>query len=722
MTTQQTGGTPPVARQEPFQHTQHGVARPDPYHWMHDAGSAEVLGHLAAERAWYDASVAHLRSLVTDLKSEMVARVPATDRSPAWNRRRFSYYTLTPAGREYPRICRMIRHDPMSFSTESSGGTQSGDDIRTTPSDAPEVLLDVAELAEGKDYLELGVTVVSPDEGHLAYSADATGDEVYRLRFRDLTTGEDLAEEVPRTYYGGAWSADSQWFFYTVHDAAYRPFQVWRHRIGSPVADDVLVAEELDERFELRVRGTRSGDWVVVWAESNTTAETWLVDAHDPTAPPRRAGGRRDGVRYRVDHRRHEGGDDLLVVVDDRVEGRLLLAPVPGPEGHDWTAWREARPENPAEHLERADAFGGGVVLALRTGGAHLLRVVPHDDLAAPGRDVTSAVAAGGVHLARTTEYDVDRVLVRDESWLAPPVWSEVSLATGERTEVLRHEAPGFDPGDYLTERVELPAPDGTAVPASVMRHRDTPLDGSAPAVLYGYGAYGYTFEPEWDPALPSILDRGVVWVHAHVRGGSEGGRAWYLDGKLDRKQHTFDDLVAVADGLADRGLVDPARIASRGLSAGGLLQGAVFSQRPDRWRAVVAEVPFVDVVTTMFDEATPLTITEWEEWGDPRVRAEFDAMLAWSPYDNLPPAGGRPDLLVTGAVHDPRVMVREPAKWVAALRDSDPEWSPRCLFRCEVGAGAHVGPSGRFGHLAYEAEVYAWLLDRLGLTEEASS
>jgi len=603
----------------------------------------------------------------------------------------------------------------VSEPTISAHDSGPDNDFRTHPSESDETLLDVTELAEGTDYCELGVTLVSPDETVLAYSVDHEGDEVYALRFRDLATGDDLDELVARSYYGGAWSADSQWFFYSVHDAAYRAFQIWRHRLGSPVADDVLVLEEPDERFELLPRASRSGDWVVLMSEANMTSEVWLVDAHDPESAPRSVGGRREGVRYRVDPRRTEAGQDVLIVVDDRVECRLMVAPVPGPEGQDHTAWQEARPEHPAEQLRRADAFAGGVVLALRAGGRHLLRVLDHDDLAGPGRDLTASTPGGGLHLARTTDYDTAAILVEDESWLSPPVWSEVDLRTGERTEVLRRDAPGHDPDAYDVQRHELPSADGTPVPATVMRHRDTPLDGTAPAVVYSYGAYGYTFEPEWDPALPSLLDRGVVYVHAHVRGGSEGGRAWYLDGKLAAKQHTFDDHVAVADGLAAAGLVDPHRIGSRGLSAGGLVQGVVFSQRPERWRAVVAEVPFVDVVTTMFDETTPLTITEWEEWGDPRIREQFGWMLAYSPYDNLPPAGGRPDLLVTGAVHDPRVMVREPAKWVAALRDSDPEWSPRCLFRVEMGAGAHVGPSGRFGHLAYEAEVYAWLLDRLG-------
>ncbi|QZY30602.1 prolyl oligopeptidase family serine peptidase [Nocardioides coralli] len=708
---------PPTAPREPHEHRQHGVSRPDPYWWMHQE-SPELLAHLAAERAWYDGSVAHLDSLTERLTAEMSARLPATELSPRWRRMRFSYYTSTPEGSDYPRIMREFRNDRVATPGESLPEGAESDEIRDAV-DGPTVLLDVASLRTDSDYLELGLTLVSPDENLLAYSADTTGNEVYRLRFRDLTTGEDLEEEVPRTYYGGAWSADSRWFFYTVHDQAYRPHQVWRHRLGTPVADDVLVLEEPDARFELRLRQARTGDWVVIWAESNTSAEAWLVDAHQPESAPRSTGGRRDGIRYRVEHRRTPDGEGLLVVAEDRVEGRLMTAPVPGPGGQDWTSWEEARPEDADEHLIQADAFAHGVVLSVRTRGQHLLRLVRHDDLAGRGIEVASTMSGGGVHLARNTDYDATAVTVEDEAWLSPPVWSDVDLATGASTEVLRREAPGYVAADYVTERYEFPSADGTLVPASVMRHRRTPLDGTAPAVLYGYGAYGYTFEPEWDPALPSLLDRGVVWVHAHVRGGSEGGNAWYLAGKLDRKQRTFDDHVAVADGLAAAGLVDARRIATRGLSAGGLLQGAVFSQRPDRWAAVVAEVPFVDVVTTMFDEATPLTITEWEEWGDPRVREEFDAMLAWSPYENLPPAGVRPDLLVTGALHDPRVMVREPAKWVAALRASDPAWSPRCLFRCEVGAGAHVGPSGRLGHLRYEAEVYAWLLDRLEMTEE---
>ncbi len=354
-------------------------------------------------------------------------------------------------------------------------------------------------------------------------------------------------------------------------------------------------------------------------------------------------------------------------------------------------------------------------MLSFRSGGRHRLRVTSLD--LSDGLVVDPVADGWAVQLGHNQDFNARSLTVVDQSYVHPAVWSDVDMDTGERTERHRQLAPGHDPSSYVCETRSFPSADGTPVPATLVRHRDTPLDGTAPALLYGYGAYEAVDEPEWEPALPSLLDRGVVFVHTHIRGGGENGRRWWLDGHLEHKQHTFDDHIAVADGLA--GLVDGSRLASRGLSAGGLLQGAVFSQRPDRWRAVVAEVPFVDVVTTMLDADIPLTITEWDEWGDPNKPEEFAWLLAYSPYDHLPPAGSRPDLLVTGALHDPRVMVFEPAKWVAALRESDPDWSPRCVFRAETGAGAHVGPSGRFARLGYEAEVYAWLLDRL-LTGES--
>ena len=630
----------------------------------------------------------------------MKSRVPATDRSVSWRHQGRYYYTLLPAGREYTQL---LRDFDLAGKTGSS-----------------QLLLDANLLADDSGYLELGVLSVSPDERLLAYSVDRTGDEVYELRFRDLETGEDRADVVPRSYYGCAWSADSAYFFYTVHDEAYRPFQVWRHAIGTSYDEDVLVLVEPDERFELSVRATRSGGLVVITTENRDTREVWVVDAARPLEPPRSVGGRRPGVEYDAEHAVLPDGTDTLLIVtnDDAQEFRLARCPVPRDADQDHLSWEPVRPEEPSERLERVDAFATHVVLSFRSDVRHRLRVLPLDALDSPGFVIDPLFEAGTVDQTHNEHFEATAVTVVDESYVHPPVWSDVDLRTGVRTERHRQDAPGHDPDDYVCETHHFPSPDGTQVPTTLVRRRDVPLDGTAPALLYGYGAYESCDDPAWDPALPSLLDAGVVFVATHVRGGGEGGRRWWLDGHLAHKQNTFTDHIAVADGVA--GLVDGSRLGTRGLSAGGLLQGAVLSQRPDRWRAVIAEVPFVDVVTTMFDPSIPLTINEWDEWGDPRRQEEFEWLLAYSPYDHLPPAGRRPDLLVTGAVHDPRVMVHEPAKWVAALRDSDPEWSPRCLFRCETGAGAHAGPSGRFARLDYEAEVFAWLLDSLGVTTDA--
>ncbi len=708
------------------------MSRPDPYAWLRDVGSEAALAHLAAERTWYDAATGHLASLVEELQSEMVGRTPATDSSVSCRRRVCSYYTRLPAGSDHRQLLRDFNTPSAQPTRDPASDAVVGDGFRRDT----QLLLDTADLADGSSYVELGLTAVSPDERLLAYSYDVRGDEVYRLRFRDLETGTDLEDDVPRSYYGGAWGSASDHFLYTVHDESYRPFQLWRHRVGTPASEDTLVLEEPDPRFELRVRQARSGRLAVAWVRASDTSEVWVLDTADPTATPRSVGGRRPGVTYHAEHAvLPDGSESLLVVTDDGApEFRLMRAPVPRSADQDHAAWEELLPERPAERLERVDAFAGHLVLSLRTGGERRLRVcaldVPGSGAAGlevglrvgseVGIEVRPMFAAGTLHLGPNVSYDATTIVVADGSYIHPWVWSDLDLSTGERTERHRQQAPGHDPERYVCERMQLPAPDGVPVPTTVVRRRDIPLDGSAPALLYGYGAYEYSFEPEWEAGLPCLLDRGVVFVHAHVRGGGEGGRGWYLDGRMSRKQNTFSDHVAVADGLAASGLVDGDRIATRGLSAGGLLQGVVFSQRPDRWRAVVAEVPFVDVVTTMFDAGIPLTPQEWAEWGDPRREEEFRWLLAYSPYDNPPPAGGRPDLLVTGAVHDARVMVWEPAKWVARLRETDPEWSPRCLFRVETGAGAHTGPSGRYAHLAYEAEVQAWVLDRLGVADPA--
>lgn len=699
---------PPEARRDPVERTDHGVTRVDDYAWMREIDRPEVREHLESERAFYDAATSHLRPLVATLASEMSRRVPAVETTSApWRLEAFSYYMQTPTGSEYPQLFRTIDKFDIDSPADSAGKVELSHGFMTSGS----LLLDPAELAEGSSYVELGLSLVSPDERLLAYSVDRTGDEVYELRFRDLGTGVDLADRLPRTYYGGAWSADATAFFYTVHDEKYRPYQVWLHRLGTPAGSDVLVLEEPDERFELQVRRARSGDVAFAWAESRDTSEVWVLDTHHPETPPRSVAPRRKGVLYSCEHARTAAGDELLIVTNDGApEFRLVAAPLATPGREHW---REVVAERKDRRLHTVDAFAGHLVLGYRAMDSHLLTVLPLDGAAE--YDVRPSARYGTIRLDRNELFSATTITVAEESYTDPVSWDVVDLGTGARRRLLEREVPAYDATSYLTERRSFPSTGGVEVPVTIVRHRDVPLDGTAPCLLYGYGAYEAVFEPEFDPALTVLLDHGVVFAHAHLRGGGEGGRGWWEDGRLAAKQHTFDDHVAAARGLG-AGLVDPRRIVTRGLSAGGLLQGAVFSQAPDLWAGVVAEVPFVDVVTTMCDASIPLTVNEWDEWGDPALEDEFRWMLAYSPYDNIPPAAGRPPLLVTGALHDPRVMVWEPAKWVAALRTTDPEWSPRCLFRCETGAGAHVGPSGRFAHLHYEAEIYAWVLDRCGM------
>ncbi|MEJ7706866.1 MAG: prolyl oligopeptidase family serine peptidase [Nocardioidaceae bacterium] len=403
----------------------------------------------------------------------------------------------------------------------------------------------------------------------------------------------------------------------------------------------------------------------------------------------------------------------LVVTNDEAQEFRLMSAPLEQPGRSHWT---ELLAEDPAERLYDVTAFSGHVVTTLRRDGVLMARSfrIAEDGALVEAVDLAPSYEAGTLELADNELFETDEIHVVEQSYTQPKSWYAVDLDSGERRLLRKQDVPSYDAGSYVSERRRVPLGD-VEVPVTIVRRVDTPLDGSAPCLLYGYGAYEASFEPEFDAALTALLDRGVIWAHAHIRGGGEGGRRWWLDGHLAHKQNTYSDHVAVADFLAD-GLVDGTRIVTRGLSAGGMLQGVVFSQAPQRWTGVIAEVPAVDILTTMLDPSIPLTINEWDEWGDPRKPDEYQWLLAYSPYDNVPPAGVRPDLLVTGALHDPRVMVWEPTKWVAELRHTDPDWSPRCLYRVELGEGAHVGPSGRYAHLRYEAEVYAWALDRFGL------
>ncbi len=683
---------PPVAPPRP------ALAGGDPYAWMRDTSDPAMREYLAAERAYYEQQMARTGAVRDKLVAEMSARVAPASESVSWRRGEFEYFTRTLAGRNYGQVCR-----------------------RAAPGTAPQVLLDENLLPGdpegGGGYVALGVREVSPDGTLLAYSADFDGDEVYQLRIRDLASGADLVtpagrpERIERTYYGLAWSADSRSLLYPVTDAAYRPYQVWRHHIGTDPAHDELVFEEHDQRFEVTVRASRSGAYLFLETACRDTTETLVIPAAVAGGEPSVLLARRTGVEYRAEH---GGGEFFLVTNDEAAEFRLLRGP-----DHGRGPWSEVIGGSAGTRLVSCDVFGRYLVVTQRRGAATQLRVL--DRRTGEQRLIQAAGPHVALALAVNEEYGTDAVTVRTQSLIDPPSWHDVDLASGGWRLRHREEVPGYDPGRYRTERISATAPDGEAIAVTLAYRAGLARDGSAPCLLYGYGAYESCEWPEFSLPVASLLDCGYLYAVAHVRGGGEGGRRWWLAGRLDRKRTTFTDFIAVADALAAGGWAAGDAIVCRGLSAGGLLTGAVYSMAPQRWRAVVAEVPFVDCVTSMSDPTIPLTINEWDEWGDPRDPVARAYLASYSPCDNVP-VGERPDLLVTGSLHDPRVLVHEPAKWVARLRATDPAGGAgasgatgpagRVLFRAELGAGAHVGPAGRYDKLAYEAEILAFILD----------
>ncbi|MGH2856115.1 MAG: S9 family peptidase [Solirubrobacteraceae bacterium] len=695
--TADTGMCPPEAERRPHVRELHGIADHDDYAWMRGSDDPAFHAYLAAERAYYNARMRPLGALARTLADETAGRFPSgPDDSVAWERDGFVYRTRVPEGADEEQLLRARPGGP-----------------------GEEVILDVNMVAAATGFAELGVREPSPDGALLAWSADTSGAEIYELRIRDLATGEDLPEIISRTYTGVAWSADSRFLFYLVPDDLNRPWQVWRHEVGTSADGDERVLEEPDQRFELTLHRSRSGGLAVIAAASRDTTEVSVIGLDAPLQDPKLIEPRERAVEYRIDQRRESGA--LYVVTDaGEPEFTLMRASVdaPGREGWEPVACPSVAPARRDTRLISCDVFARHLLLTLRRDGGLLLAITDHDGGGV--REVAPAVSAGMIEVEHAEDYGRGTVIVKEQSLVVPPVWSELDLSSGSRRPLKRLEVPGYDPARYRTQRLAAPAPDGTLIPVTIARARSVALDGSAPCLLYGYGAYEASSEPEFDRSLFSLLDRGVIYAIAHVRGGGEGGREWWQQGRLQSKPTTFSDYVAVADWLAgapqsaEGPLVDPRRIVTRGLSAGGLLQGAVYSMRPDRWCAVVAEVPFVDVVTTMLDPSIPLTINEWDEWGDPRDADDHAVMRSYSPYDN-PPAGPRPPLLVTGAVNDPRVRIHEPAKWVARLRATGGD-SERVLFRAELDVGAHSGPSGRSAQIRYEAEVQAFILDAMGI------
>ena len=664
----------------------------DDYAWMRDVEDPALHTYLVAENAHTDRATAHLSALRRAVYDELSSVLPDEDRSAPWRRGRWVYFTRRRKGQQYAVHCR----SPV----ENLDGTDA------TP--AEQVILDENALAQGHSYLDLGVLESSPDGNLLAFSVDHDGDEVFTLQVRDLRSGELLPNRLTNTYYGLGWSAAGDSFLYTTLDDSFRPDRVWRHVLDTSQEEDEVVWHEPDRRFELTVESSRSGALLFLDARSRDTAETRVVLTDDLSSPPLVVAPRRPGVDYAVDHQ----GDRLLIVTDDTgPEFRLAQAPLAGePAG-----WTEVLAHSARTRVESVDAFADHLVVTEREGGSVRLRIL--DSAGATVRLVTADAPWTTVRLGRNEDYAADAVRIVREGWTDPPTVLDHDLATGAETVVHRQEVRGEPPESYACTSVEVVAADGTEVPMTlVSRARPSGQDGARPCLLYGYGAYEASLDPEFWPELRPLLDRGFLIAVAHVRGGGERGRQWWLAGRLRSKRNTFTDFVSCARHLVDNGMTAPELLVARGISAGGLLMGAVLHLAPELFAAVVAEVPFVDVVGSMLDDTLPLTVNEWDEWGDPRDPDDYAYLRGYSPYENLP-GPARPALLVTASRHDPRVSVHEPAKWVARMR-SDGQGDAPLLLRTALGAAAHTGPAGRYDAWRHEAFLLAFVLDAVGLAQ----
>ena len=647
---------------------------------MRDVDDPDLLDHLQAENAAAEAFFAPLGSTIQDIFDEIRSRVQETDMSTPVEFGNWWYVTSTTEGASYP-----VHHR----------GPTAGEA-------ATHVLLDENVEAAGHEYFELGSFDVSMDHRFVAWSMDTVGDEHFTLRIRDLETGVDLEDRIDDTSNAGvAWSRDGAWIFYVTHDAQERPATVWRHRIGTPPADDVVVHDETDERFFVTIGSTRSDDWIVIQAASRTSSEVLLVDTDRPTDAAAPVLPRRDDVEYGIDH----WGDSFVMHTnDDAVDFRVLIADDTVDLG-DPDRWTELIAHVPGRRIDGVEAFAGHLVVHEWVDAQPRLRLVFRDRTE---RVVDLGPEPHDVEPAANPQWTTESLRFTVQSLTTPTTLYEEHVTTGDRVLLRRIPTPNVDLDAYRARRVWATAPDGTEVPLDVVHHVDTELDGTAPGVLYGYGAYEASIPPWFSVARLSLLDRGFVWALAHPRGGGELGRQWYLDGKLLAKPNTFGDMIACAEHLVADGVVDPARLAIRGASAGGLLVGACMTMRPDLFASVVAEVPFVDIVNTMSDPTLPLTVTEWEEWGDPRAEPYASCMLGYSPYDNTVDAE-YPALYVTAGLNDPRVSVHEPAKWVARLRDVSTGTAP-IVLRTELVAG-HGGPTGRYDAWRDEARTLAFVI-----------
>ncbi len=675
---------PPVAAVRPHIDTVHGIERVDNYYWLRNRGDSAVLAYLEAENAYTESMMEHTEKMQELLFAEMKGRIKETDMTVPYRYMDYYYYARTEEGKQYGIFCR-------------KRGTL----------DAPEeVLLDINLLAEGHDYYNVGAHEISPSQQILAYTFDTAGAETYTLVVLNLENREYFADTVPNVS-SLAWAADNRTLFYTVEDETRRPYRLYRHVLGTPPADDELVYEEADEAYYMGLAETRSREYLVMMLGSQVTSETWFLKSDNPSGSFKVMAPREQNVEYMVDHQ----GDKFYITTNkDAVNFRLMSAPVTDPSPANWT---EVLPARDSVKLEGVDCFKDYLVIYERDRGLPAIRIRQVSDGAEHyvqfDESIYSAYPAGN------PSYDATLLRYDFQSLLTPSSVYDYNMATRERKLLKQEEVLGrYVRENYVQERAWATAPDGTRIPISLCYHKGVQRDGRNPLYLYAYGAYGYATEPWFSSGRLSLLDRGFVWAIAHVRGGGDLGRPWYEDGKMLRKKNTFTDFIACGEYLVEQGYTSHDRLVINGASAGGLLIGAVVTMRPGLARVAVAEVPFVDVINSMLDESIPLTVTEFEEWGNPKDREYFDYMLSYSPYDNVA-ATDYPAMLVTAGLNDPRVQYWEPAKWVAKLRATRAD-DDLLLLKTNMDAG-HGGASGRYDFLKEVAFEYAFIFNVLGIS-----
>jgi len=707
---------PPVADRRPVTIERHGRARTDDYEWLRDKAAPDVTAYLEAENGYAEERTAHLSDLRRSIFEEIKARTRETDLSVPSRSRGYWYYGRSFEGRAYGASCRVPVSDPSDW-TPPRPAEDCTPDQPALPGE--EVLLDLNGLAEGHEFFSLGGSSVSPDTTLLAYSTDVVGDERYTLQVKDLGSGELLTDEITGVIGGATWDRDGENLYYTTVDESWRADKIWRHRLGTTQADDELVHHETDGRFFVGVGRTRSDRFLVIAAGSKTTSEYRFLDADAPELGWRVFAERREGLEYSLDHA-VLGGQDRFVVLHNHTgpDFELSSAPVAPTPAEDW---EPLIAHDPSVRLEDVDAFASHLVVHQRSGGLTQVRIV---ELGAdgPGDDYLVDFHSGvySVGTAGNPAFEQPTVRIGYTTLAVPASVYDYDVRTRELTLLRRTPVlGGYDPDDYEEHRLWATAEDGERVPVSVVCRRGSREDvgGGArpvPTLLYGYGAYETSIDPYFSIARLSLLDRGAAFAIAHVRGGGEMGRRWYDDGKMAAKQHTFSDFVACARHLVKTGWARPETLVAEGASAGGLLVGAVANQAPELFGGILAVVPFVDPLTTMLDASLPLTVTEYDEWGNPEADADaYDEIASYAPYDNVA-AVRYPPILVQTSLNDTRVLYVEPAKWVARLRAVALNGED-VLMRTEMAAG-HGGVSGRYKAWEDRAFALAWMLDRMGL------